>query len=418
MEPSQIKENDLMPTSKNLVDCTGCSGCAAICPESCITMAPNFEGFLYPEVDILRCTNCGLCRKICPVNAKKRENEDLDESKPKPLAVYAAWHLDDNIRKASSSGGVFTAFAETILDKGGAVVGAALDDKLNVKHIIIESSNELGLLRGSKYVQSAIDSTTYKKILDLLNSGRYVLFSGTPCQVAGLKSFLRKPYDKLLCIDLICMGVPSPKLFKKYADWKCKQIGKDLISCEFRNKACGWKIPSMTLGFSDESNICQQSAANPYWLAFGMKIALRQSCYACCFKGINRLGDLTIADFWGVGNKYPEYDIDDKGTSLVLVNNENGMLLLNACNSILFLGSADIQTAIAGNPMLINSCKMPPQRETFYKDLNNKNFILIIKKYNLYRPCLLYSVLLHLRDRIYKTLKLFLKLNFSINNFV
>lgn len=380
--------------------CTGCGACAAVCPVSCISMAADDEGFLCPAMDAERCTDCGLCTKICPVAAKKIENADSEDSKPKPLAVYAAWHLDDAVRRASSSGGVFTALAEHILAQGGVVIGAAFDEQLVVRHILVDSPAQLHRLRGSKYVQSEIAPGLYRQIEGLLKQGRPVLFSGTPCQVAGLRGFLRKPYENLYCCDTVCMGVPSSKLLKKYIDWKCAKTHKQLISCEFRNKVYGWQTPSMAFEFSDNKISYERSGQNPYFLAFGMRIALRSACYACRFKGVSRTGDLTIADFWGVGDKYPEYDCDDKGTSLLLVNNQRAKAWLDACRLNLFLGVADIETAIAGNPMCVKSSMRPSQRDMFYINLNKCSFPSLIRKYGLRPPSLLCCIRSGIKRRL------------------
>ena len=365
-------------------------------------MQPNEEGFLYPFTDASICTDCGICRQTCPVN-RERTSVDKVASEGRgsePLAVLAAWHLDEDFRRKSSSGGVFTALAKSILAQGGMVVGAVFDDQFVVRHILIESSEELHRLRGSKYVQSEIAPVHHRQIRDLLEHGRPVLFSGTPCQIAGLRGSLRQSYENLFCCDLICMGVPSPKLFKKYIDWKCAKIDTPLVSCEFRNKVYGWKTPSMILQFSGGKVVRERSGKNPYYLAFGKQIALRPACYACDFKGVNRIGDLTLADFWGVSKKYPEYDRDDKGTSLILVNSEKGKAWLDACRPNLFLGPADLDTAVAGNPMLVSSCTRPPQRDAFYSDLDKLSFAALIRNYCLCPPSFFCRILSGIKRRI------------------
>lgn len=368
--------------------CTGCAACAAICPVDAIAMRPDAEGFHHPNIDSDVCTDCGMCRKICPVN-KPRGNKssgDVEEKTASSPAVWAAWHLDEEIRRQSSSGGVFTALAENVLAKGGVVVGAAFDQQLVVRHCIIESITDLHRLRGSKYVQSEISPELYRTVRHLLKEGRTVLFSGTPCQVAGIRKFIKGPCDRFYCCDIVCHGVPSARLFKKYVQENLKK-DEQLTTVSFRDKATGWK----------KFNICWHldggktrsfgvMLADPYMAAFLRDIALRESCYMCHFTNIHRAGDLTMADFWGVTKKYPEYDTDDKGTSLVLVNTPKGQAWLDGCRTRLFLGPADLDTAIIGNPMLVRSVPRPLDRDVFYIDLDALTFNSLVRKYQLGTP--------------------------------
>jgi len=351
-------------------------------------MQPDDEGFLYPITDPHTCNDCGLCRQACAVNPR----EGIVKETPwradgsKPLSVFAAWHLDEKIRRDSSSGGAFTALAQNVLARGGVVVGAAYEGQFAVRHVLIESAEDLYRLRGSKFVQSGVPESLYRQIRNQLKQGRLVLFSGTPCQVGGLRFFLRQSYKNLLCCDLICVGVPSHNLFQKYIHWECGRVGKPLVTCEFRNKASGWKDHSMVLQFSGETVVRERFERNAYCRAFRLRIALRHACYDCNFKGISRVGDLTIGDFWGADETYPEYDRDDKGTSLILVNTEQGRAWLDDCQRSLFLGSADLEPAIAGNPMLIQSSRRPAERETFYLDLEKMPFKALVRKYHLHGP--------------------------------
>ncbi|MGA2915469.1 MAG: Coenzyme F420 hydrogenase/dehydrogenase, beta subunit C-terminal domain [Sedimentisphaerales bacterium] len=396
----QTKHESHLPPCESLEVCTGCGACAAVCPVSCITMQPNDEGFLYPVTDTDICTDCGICRRICPVGPEKIAVAKMasEGDKSGQLAVFAAWHLDEHIRRESSSGGVFTALAENILAQGGIVVGAAFDEQFVVRHILIESSKDLHRLRGSKYVQSEVAPALYRQIRDLLEQGRPVLFSGTPCQVAGLRSFLGQSYEKLFCCDLVCHGVPSPLLFKRYVQNYSLRENR-LLKIDFRNKTTGWKKFGVRQHYQNESRLLSVWA-DPYMAAFLRDYVFRPACYACEFKGVNRFGDLTIADFWGVWGKYPEYDRDDKGTSLLLVNNKKGKVWLDACHSSLFLGPADLDTAIVGNPMLMSSCSRPLQRDMFYVDLNRILFNALIRKYNLRLPSLFRRALSGIKRRL------------------
>jgi len=286
-------------------------------------MQPDAEGFLHPKIGSAACANCGVCRETCPVSYKEApaEMEREEEGHGRAPQVFAAWHLDEAIRRESSSGGVFTALAENILAQGGVVVGAAFDDRLVVRHTIIETFADLHRLRGFKYVQSEVSSSLLRQIRNLLKQGRPVLFSGTPCQVAGLHGFLRRPDQNLFCSDLVCYGVPSPLLLARYVRHHQAQ-GHPLANISFRDKTIGWKHSGVRQYFQKDGSKFLSLSEDPYMAAFSSNCALRAACYVCQFATVVRPGDLTIADFWGVAKQYPEYDRDDKGTSLVLVNTE------------------------------------------------------------------------------------------------
>lgn len=381
--------NDLIthPLGEDLENCTGCAACAAVCPSASIIMQADAEGFLHPRINIETCSDCDLCRTTCPVSrthlSKNAQKEGLNLGAP--ISVFAAWHLDETIRFQSSSGGVFTALADMILAKCGVVAGAAFDNKLIVRHILIEKPKELHRLRGSKYVQSDITPVLYHQIEDLVKQGRSVLFSGTPCQTAAIRSFLRETYDNFYCCDIICHGVPSPILFQRYAQDNLER-GMQLVNVTFRDKANGWKHYGVRRHLCNGSSKLVAASADPYMAAFLRDYALRPSCYICQFKSTLRQGDLTIADFWGVANKYPEYDSDDKGTSMILVNNKHGQAWLDACRKNLFLGKANLDTAIVGNAQLVRPSFRPSERGTFYSDLATLPFQALIRKYRLHPP--------------------------------
>ncbi|MDD2466001.1 MAG: Coenzyme F420 hydrogenase/dehydrogenase, beta subunit C-terminal domain [Desulfobulbus sp.] len=403
MESYVLSALTLHTLDKECASCTGCAACAAICPMDAITMKSDDEGFLQPNIQSDSCTDCGLCREVCPVNRSKinKSSSDIKERNDQFPSVWATWHLDEDIRRQSSSGGVFTALAENVLGKGGVVVGAAFDDQLIVRHCIIESVADLHRLRGSKYVQSEISPTLYHEVRHLLKQGQTVLFSGTPCQVAGLRCQLKTTYEKLLCCDIVCHGVPSPLLFTRYVQARSKRDER-LSNVVFRDKTTGWKKFSICWTFNNGSSMSCSISSDPYMLAFLRDVALRLSCYNCKFTNINRQGDITLADFWGVAKKYPEYDMDDKGTSLVLVNSPKGQIWLDGCRPRLFLGLADIDTAIAGNPVLVRPVKRPPERDTFYHDLDALAFKALVRKYQLGK--------LSFHRRVIKFLKRCLKL--------
>lgn len=370
------------PLGEQYAQCTGCAACAAVCPEHCIRMEPDAEGFLHPQIRTEQCVDCGRCRQVCPINDPAAVEGCLRE----PRQVFAAWHLDETIRQASSSGGVFTALAHAVLGQGGVVVGAAFDEKLTVRHVLIDTIAVLPRLRGSKYVQSEVTPELHQSIRDALNAGRAVLFSGTPCQVAGLRRFLGGAREGLICCGMVCHGVPAPLLLASYILHK-EQPGRRMLQISFRDKRNGWKKPVVHEVFqSGESSTTDYAWAHPYTAAFLQDCALRECCYCCSYTSTKRSADLTLGDFWGVGGPYPEYDRDDKGTSLVLVNTEVGEHWLNACADELFLGPAAIGAALPRNPMLTRPAERPSTRDDFYKDLREMDFPRIVRRYGLHLP--------------------------------
>lgn len=348
--------------------CTGCGACYNICPFDAIKMEYNNEGFLYPIIDKEKCTNCGKCTKACPSIDYKLANEQA--------SVSYAMMANDEIRKKSSSGGIFTLLARSIINENGYVVGASFsDDFKSVKHIIINSLEELEKLKKSKYLQSDTN-TTYKETKALLDNEKVVLYTGTPCQIAGLKNYLKKDYENLYTLDIVCHGTPSPKAWEKYLDEICK--GKSVIDADFRNKSCAWGTGSLLLLLlllSDNSIVKGYSDENIYYKAFLQNLILRKSCATCNYTNITRSGDLTLGDFWGV-QSYDKNLADGKGTSLILINNKKGQVLIDKIKKDLKLNKkVPIKYAINGNPVLRIPCTTHPEREKFFKDFNNKSFL-------------------------------------------
>lgn len=298
--------------------CTGCGACKNICPVDAISMQMNKEGFIYPVIDYSKCVNCGKCVNTCPVHEPKYKNK----KNPECLAVWAK----DEIRMKSASGGVFSAFAEYVLENGGYICGAAWADEWAVEHIVGNSEEDLDKIRNSKYVQSDI-ANSYKEIKNLLSQKEMVLFCGTPCQVAGLYAYLEhKEYKNLYTMDLVCHGVPSPKVLRKYV--KEKFADKPIKNIDFRAKdVYGW-CSSITVTFEDGEVYRDTHDRDIFYRAFLPCIALRKSCEQCPFSKLPRQGDLTIGDFWGIDRYNPQLN-DRKGTSVVLVNNNQGKKILN-----------------------------------------------------------------------------------------
>ena len=309
---------------KEKQNCCGCEACAQICPKQCIQMQFDNQGFRYPAVNVSLCIDCGLCESVCPVTHQSEAR--------RPLMVYGAINKDDYIRIDSSSGGIFTALAETVISRNGEIWGARFNEDNEVVHDCIANLQQLSLLRGSKYVQSSI-GLSYKKIKMSLKAGKDVLFSGTPCQVAGLRKYLGKDYPTLYTVDIVCHGVPSPGVWKKYLE---QQLGKGtrLKDIKFRDKTYGWEKYCFSLKqyFPKRKNsvnhIIERRYENLYMRAFLHDLILRPSCYNCPARSFKSGSDLTLADLWGAWVTLPEYN-DDKGCSCVAVNTEKGKLLFD-----------------------------------------------------------------------------------------
>ena len=367
----------------NKSKCCGCTACVSICPKQCITMREDEEGFLYPMVDSSLCIDCNLCKKICPELHSKERRE--------PLNVYAAKHKNEQVRLASSSGGIFTLLAERIIDENGVVFGARFNSNWNVIHDYAETKKGLTAFRGSKYVQSYMGNC-YQKVKFFLQQGRKVMFTGTPCQIAGLKNYLRKDYDNLLTVDVVCHGVPSPKVWRIYLNEIARKGGKNSVlfhpisekqeikSINFRSKSTGWKKFSFALTLSEttadgEKNTVLLSSIfteNPYMNAFLSNLSLRPSCYDCPAKSGKSGSDITIADFWGIEEVLPEFD-DDKGISLILSYTEKGIYWLKGLNCE--YTKVDYQTAQKNNPFISTSVAKPINRNFFFHQLKYKNSI-------------------------------------------
>jgi len=350
--------------------CSGCGACVKVCPEQAITLQPDEEGFLYPFIDLEKCAHCDICRKVCPNNRSYKY-------KYNDLHAYACKNKSNDERLRSSSGGVFSLLAREILNKGGCVFGAAFDKRI-VKHIKIDNEKELIKLRGSKYVQSIIGES-YTQAKRELEKEREVLFSGTPCQIEGLKSYLEKDYKKLICVSVVCHGVPNDKIFSSYQKEMEMKYDSKLLGIDFKNKEISWKDYQIKYFFEDK-NIKQSIWHDRYMIGYLNNYYLRPSCYDCDFRLHNKnSSDLILGDFWGVGEEIADYD-DDKGVSAVLVNSKKGALIFEKIKNKIIQREVNVKKIEKHNLCLVDSVPLNERRFNFF-DLFEKNGLVFAVDY-------------------------------------
>lgn len=368
-------------------NCCGCSACLQACPKQCISMQQDAEGFLYPQVDASSCIDCGLCEKVCPF---------INPHEPRtPIHTYAAINNDEQIRMESSSGGIFTILAEKIINDGGAVFGARFDENWQVTIDYTETIDGLAAFRGSKYVQACVGDT-YAKCAKFLKAGRKVMYSGTPCQIAGLKHYLRKEYDNLLTVDFVCHGVPSPKVWEKYLHELVGTVNVQGVSMRDKQHE-GWKRFNFVLDYQKEGKMITLSSwhqENDYMNAFLRDMILRPSCYACKARECRSHSDITIADFWGIQSICPTMD-DDKGTGLVLIHTAKGEEYMPfdkmKYNEVTF------EEGYRNNTAIFKSAKPWPRRTEFFHQLDNEDGVV-----DLIRKSLRPTVQMHFKSFIRK----------------
>ncbi|MBR5678242.1 MAG: Coenzyme F420 hydrogenase/dehydrogenase, beta subunit C-terminal domain [Paludibacteraceae bacterium] len=382
-------------------DCTGCFACEAICSQSAISQFIDKEGFRYPRINYEKCIGCGACERTCPViNPIKKYQTGK---------IYAAWSLDDRIREKSSSGGVFSELALATLRKGGVVVGASMDVNSGyIYHSIVTSEEDLDSLRGSKYVQSNISGSLYRSISIILKEGRVVLFSGCPCQVAGIRSYF-KDCENLFCIDLACHGVPSPELFKMMFD-ELKSAVPHLEKYNFRQLKMWGSCTSPNIVVSNlRQPVLLTGKYTFYQDAYIKGYSLRSNCYSCQYSSVNRIGDISLADFWGIGKMRPIDASYKKGCSLVSLNNERGAYLYNEIKQALFCEEREIEETIeGGNTHFQRSCDRPSERDSFYCDVKSLSIDELIIKYNLSlisKPTIFNKII----NKVYNLLRVFFR---------
>lgn len=355
--------------------CCGCGACSTVCPTGAIEMGADEEGFLYPTIDPARCVDCRACLEVCSFRA---EGHFKETSTP---TFYAAKHRDENVLMASASGGMFTAVSDFVLRQGGVVYGAAYDKNFRVVHGRAETPPERDRFRGSKYVQSRTREA-YSEALDDLKKGRVVLFTGTPCQTAGLRGLLREgPGENLYTCDVICHSVPSPLIWEEYKKLLERENGGRLTEVSFRSKALPWTR-------RNTKNFTFRTSASPdlkpdgrfYELFFGAGTIMRRSCYACPFTDVHRASDITIADYWGIEKVLPEF-YDPKGVSVVLTNSPKGKKLFDAIKDDLIVLRRPPEESLREQKRLSEPTPLPANMEEFWQDFRERGLAFAIEKY-------------------------------------
>lgn len=348
--------------------CSGCTACMNICPENAIKMIEDEEGFKYPQIDKDKCINCGVCTKICP-NIKEEEKNSIQRT-------YGVKHKSDEHRTTSRSGGVFIALSDYILNAKGVIYGAKLNEDFSVSHSRADSIKKRDEFKGSKYVQSDMNDMI-KNVKQDLKDGRKVLFSGTACQVAGVKSSLSEKYqENLYTCDLICHGVPSKRVFLDFLKYIEEIAGKKIHKFNFRDKRFGWETHYETAVFEDNTELTTQYFRN---LFYGHNI-LRPSCYECNYANTHRPADITIADFWGIDEIAPEF-LDPKGVSLTIINNDKGKKWFEEVKEDLQIMECKVEDCIKYTYTLNQPTPRPEERDKFWKDYKKRQFKEIIEIY-------------------------------------
>lgn len=353
--------------------CCGCSACESICPQKCISMVEDKEGFLYPKIDMKKCVGCNLCEKVCPV--LNVEEEHIFEQE-----AYVVQNIDERVCLQSTSGGAFTAIANEVIEEGGIVFGAAFDEDFNVKHIGTTSKNEIQKFRNSKYVQSDIRGT-YSEVQKRIEEGQLVCYSGTPCQIEGLKRFLGKESDRLITVDVVCRAVPSPLVWRKYIQMQQKKLDDTIGNIRFRDKRYGYKYSSMN--FTDKSGKRIYSCGVESDLmhrAFFSNICDRPSCYSCVFKKQYRMSDFTIWDCFQVGRFSKKLD-NDKGATRVLIHSDKGRELFERIKDNFVYIKIDPNKAVTRAKEMFESVSWNSRRDMFMEEMISQDTQAVFKKY-------------------------------------
>lgn len=364
---------------KDKKECCGCGACQAVCPRNAIEMVEDEYGFIYPKINESKCVNCDLCKKTCAYMNPKRMNDDK--------TVYVAASKNDENLKKSASGGVFFELANSIIFDDGIVYGVSMEfenDKLTPKHIRVDNQEDLKKLQGSKYVQSECGNI-YKSVKKDLIEGRKILFSGTPCQIEGLKSFLKyKEYENLFLVDIICHGVPSRKMFQDYINnFEVKNNCK-VKEFYFRDKEKGWGLFFKVIYKKNGKieKIVKPSYESSFYQLFLDSSIYRENCYECPYAIENRNSDLTIGDFWGINQEYPDININStKGVSCIIANTIKGINVIEKYGSNLFNMNSEFEKVAKHNHQLNNPSKLPRERKKLLSLYKKKGYAILEKEY-------------------------------------
>jgi acetyltransferase-like isoleucine patch superfamily enzyme/coenzyme F420-reducing hydrogenase beta subunit len=357
-------------------ECTGCSACVDICSTKAIWLETDNEGFWYPKINNELCNNCGLCEKTCAV----LHLSDLKKLNNEIISCFGSYHKEEDIRFSSTSGGIFSAFANKMFDDGGFVAGAIYNEDFSVKHILTNKREDLLKIKGSKYLQSHTQGL-YSQIKLALNNGDKVLTCGTPCQMASLRLFLGKEYENLIICDFICRCINSPKVFRKHLDALEQKYGAKIVSAQAKNKEHGWRSLTFKAIFANGKVYFGDGLHDNFTRGYmTANCCSRPSCYDCKFKGFPRISDITLGDFWGIEKVDKSLD-NNTGTSVVLLNTEKGASFFKSIETV-NAREFILEAVLPGNPALINPLPMPTcDRRIFYEDLNKLTFEKMAKKY-------------------------------------
>ncbi len=354
----------------NKEKCCGCTACESVCNKSAITMLPDSEGFLCPILNKDMCVECGLCKSVCPYDKSPVLSE--------PTEVYGACDINKQSLLNSSSGGVFGVLADRIIKDGGFVCGVVFDECFKAIHILSDKKEDLEKMHGSKYVQSNL-KYVFIEIEESLKNRKKVLFTGTPCQVDGLKSYLKKEYDGLYTVDLICHGVPSPLFMERYLEY-IKETKGDINAISFRDKKKNGWVASGSIHLKNNKSYSTSYFNDSYYQLFMDGVLFRECCYSCQYATSKRVSDITIGDYWNADSIMSLEQYSD-GMSVVLLNTAKGKALFESVKKKLYTKESTLSHAVEGNVNLSRSSEKPGKRDTVYDDLNRNGFAFVVKNY-------------------------------------